>query len=113
MNLKPSVNEPAISLGWLGFGEPEHKRDRAALQCSDISTVTQETLDKEKSNESRTPRSNCRQTESLLRFPSPRSDAEKWASGSTRCNKGDADHTEGKETCLQPVKCWRVAYRES
>ena len=66
-----------------------------------------------KSNKSHTPRSNCRQTESLLRFPGRKSGVEKWASGSTKCNKGDADHTEGKERCLQPVKRWGVAYREA
>lgn len=54
-----------------------------------------------------------RQTEILLWFPNRKSEAEKWILGSTRCNKGNADHTEGKEICLQPVKRWRVAYREA
>ena len=55
-------------------------------------------------NESHTLHSNCRQTEILLRFSGRKSGAEKWAAGNTRCNKGDADHAEGKEKCLQPVK---------
>ena len=113
MNSKQGVNEPAIVFWWLELDEPTHERTRDAMQCSEISTVTQETQDEERSNQPRTPRSDGRQTETLLRFAGQKSDVEKWASGSTKCNKGDADHAEGKERCSQPVKRWCVAYREA
>ncbi len=41
-----------------------------------------------------------RKTEILLSFASRGSGVEKWALGSTKCNKGDADDTDGrKDVC--------------
>lgn len=109
MNLEQSVNESAF-VRWVAC--LWRAGTRAQSRCSDITTVTQEAQHR-KCNESRTPRSNCHQTEILLWFPDRKAEAEKWILGSTRCNKGDADHTKGKERCLQPVKRWRVAYHEA
>ena len=66
-----------------------------------------------KSSELRILRSNYRQTKVLVRLPGQQAEVEKWALSSTKCNKGEADHTEGKERCLQPVKRRCVAYREA
>lgn len=96
------------------LSKPVHARNRDAMQCCEMSTVTQEAQDKEEKQHIAYPaRSNCHQTEILLRLPTRESDAKQWGSGNTKCNKGDTDCTKGKERCLQPVKRWCVAYQDA
>lgn len=81
--------------------------------CSDITTLMQEAQYKEKKQRIAYPALQLSSGRDSPVVPRSQVEAEKWILGNTRCSKGDADHTEGKERCLQPVKCWRVACREA
>lgn len=83
------------------------------MQRSDTTTVKQEAQHKEKKQRIAYPALQLASDRDSPVVPGSQSESENWILGSTRCNKGDADHTEGKERCLQPVKRWRVAYREA